>query len=125
MADRDKYVERYEQAKRETAEVEARGVLTHTAAALARQIRWNPDRLAEFTYPLGMEMGTTCCLHVMMDDPNYENDTAAFCLEWAEKSEHPDCIKLARMLVSASVTQRKKISRLSWSAERARKDSGQ
>jgi hypothetical protein len=57
---------------------------------------------------------TTCCLHVVIDDPNFDDSTVAHCLERARVREHPICVQLARLLMEASVTQRKRINYLAW-----------
>lgn len=108
------YQPRYLEAVAATARATKRG-RCHEAGALARQIRWNPDRLNEYAYPLGMDMATTCCCHICVDDPNYEDHHVAFCIMHAAKEGHPDCLRLALLLARASFTQRKKINHLAWS----------
>lgn len=44
-----------------------------------------------------------CCLHVLTDDGNW--GSAAFCLEWARKAGHPECIAAAEMAVHMSESQ--------------------
>ena len=53
-----------------------------------------------------------CCLHIMTDDGNVEQDSAEFCLQWAIERGHEDCIAAARLLVQMSPTQRGKIARI-------------
>jgi hypothetical protein len=50
-----------------------------------------------------------CCLHVVLDDGNIENDHVQFCLEEAQKKRHAECLELAEMLLLMSKTQRRKI----------------
>lgn len=56
-----------------------------------------------------------CCLHVLLDDHNVGDDTAAFCLQWAkdqlaaEGEEHRECVELAGLVVAMSRTQRLKL----------------
>lgn len=56
--------------------------------------------------------GVGCCLHVMLDDGNVSDSTAAFCLQCARDAGHHDCEELASKLRIMSPTQRKKLSRL-------------
>ncbi len=107
------YAEQYEKAKALTAETVGQG-LVREAVALAQQIRWNPEMRAQYKYPNGMSMATTCCLHICVDDPNFADHHVAFCIQHAAKAEHPDCLRLALMLARASMTQRKKINHLAW-----------
>lgn len=55
-----------------------------------------------------------CCLHIMTDDGNCEQGHAEFCLKWALKSGHPDCIKAARLMAAMSQTQRTNVYRHKW-----------
>lgn len=88
--------------------------LTHYAALLAHDIRRDPARRHEFNYPPRMELATTCCCHIVVDDPNYEDSSALFCLERAREERHPNCIALAEILVGCTRTQRKRINYLAW-----------
>lgn len=107
------YLRRYEQAMQATAAAAPRGLVAE-AAALAQQIRWNPDRLVEFSYTANMELATTCCCHLVVDDDNVHDYSVAFCLMQAARLEHRDCLRLAKLLVRASLTQRRKIARQAW-----------
>lgn len=107
----DTYRANYERAKLHT-EAESRFGLTREASALAKQIRWNPAMLAAFNYPADMDLGTTCCCHIVVDDPNFDDGSVAFCIQTAARNEHPDCLRLALLLARASLTQRRKINRL-------------
>lgn len=51
-----------------------------------------------------------CCLHILTDDYNCDNDDAAFCLERAVERGHGDCEAAARALVQMSKTQRLKVA---------------
>lgn len=107
------YADQYAAAQRRTVAAAPFG-LVREAAALARQIRLNPQRLAAHRYPIGMELATTCCCHVVVDDPNYGDDSVAGCIVRAAREEHPDCLRLALLLARASLTQRRKINRVAW-----------
>lgn len=72
----------------------------YAAASLAKRIRGNG--------------ATTCCCHVMVDDPNFDDSTAKFCYDFALERGHPDCQRLAGMLIEASKTQRRRINYLAW-----------
>jgi hypothetical protein len=50
-----------------------------------------------------------CCLHIMTDDCNIEQGHADFCLDWAKRQGHDDCIRAAEMMVQMTETQRKRI----------------
>lgn len=90
-------------------------LLVYRAARLAVEIRRDPTRLAHYHYPPGMELATTCCCHICVDDPNYDDSAVASCIQRAAKEEHVKCLKLALLLASASLTQRRRINRISWS----------
>ena len=62
---------------------------------------------AVYDRPMGV---CGCCLHVMIDDPNYDDHTAAFCLQYARELGHPECIALAEKMILMSPTQRKVLS---------------
>ena len=53
-----------------------------------------------------------CCLHVILDEPNPGLGSALWCLEYARKIGHSDCIELAEILVQMSRTQRNKLESL-------------
>lgn len=52
-----------------------------------------------------------CCLHILLDDGNVKDHHAQFCLEWARKEGHADCIELAEKIVQMTQTQRLKLYR--------------
>lgn len=89
--------------------------IPHQIARLAISIRRNPERLAEYEYPPRMELATTCCCHVVIEDQNLEDRNVAFCIQQAAKNEHSECLQLALLLARCSMTQRRKASYLSWS----------
>lgn len=84
------------------------------AVALAHRIRWNPDKLFALNYPPGMSLAVTCCCHVVVDDPNFEDEHAAFCLTEAHEQGHRECEQLAQLLVAASPHDRAIINQLAW-----------
>jgi hypothetical protein len=84
-------------------------------ARLAREIRRNSDKRVIYNYPERMELATTCCCHIVIDDPNFEDHNVAFCIQTAAKNEHPECLRLALLLARASFTQRRKANYLAWS----------
>lgn len=53
--------------------------------------------------------GAGCCLHIVTDDDNTEQDCADYCLERAKTLGHPDCIAAAELLVQMTPTQRHEI----------------
>ncbi len=53
-----------------------------------------------------------CCLHIVTDDGNVEQHHADFCVEWAKKEQHPDCLVAAEMLALMTETQRRKIYKM-------------
>jgi hypothetical protein len=65
------------------------------------------ERIAAFTLanPVG------CCLHVVLDDGNLDNDSVAFCQRWARNKGHDECIAVADLLARMSRTQRTKAYR--------------
>src|SRR6185369_16413008 len=52
-----------------------------------------------------------CCLHIVTDDGNVEDDHVAFCLKYAKEQGHPDCVTAAELLLRMTKTQRRKIYR--------------
>jgi hypothetical protein len=55
-----------------------------------------------------------CCLHILTDDFNVEDECAVLCLEGAREHGHPDCIAAAEMLVQMTTTQRRKAAHQLW-----------
>ena len=53
--------------------------------------------------------GVGCCLHILTDDGNCEQDHADHVLALAREREHPDCIQAAELLVRMSHTGRRKV----------------
>lgn len=89
-------------------------LLVYDAARLARTIRRESPNRIKYNYPPRMELATTCCNHVVIDDGNHEDATVASCIQYAARQEHPACLRLALMLARASMTQRRRITYLSW-----------
>jgi hypothetical protein len=89
--------------------------LVYRAATLAREIRRDPQRLSQYGYPPKMELATTCCCHICVDDPNFTDGSVAFCIQQAAKQGHAKCLELALLLARSSLTQRRKINHLAWS----------
>jgi hypothetical protein len=54
--------------------------------------------------------GAGCCLHIVLDDGNIQDDHVAFCLNKARERGHLECIACAEKLLLMSKTQRKKIA---------------
>jgi hypothetical protein len=50
-----------------------------------------------------------CCLHILTDDCNVEDDHADYCLTQARERDHADCIAAAELLVRMTETQRREI----------------
>lgn len=86
----------------------------YAAARLAREIRRDPARLAAYRYPGRMELATTCCCHICVEDENLRDADVAWCIREAARKEHATCLRLALWLARASVTQRRKIAHLAW-----------
>jgi hypothetical protein len=55
--------------------------------------------------------GAGCCLHIVLDDGNIQDDHVQYCLEKARLANHPNCVALAEALLSMSKTQRLKLGR--------------
>lgn len=49
-----------------------------------------------------------CCAHIILDDGNYEQAHADWCLETVDTT-HSDCVALCEMLARMSDTQRLKL----------------
>jgi hypothetical protein len=52
-----------------------------------------------------------CCLHILTDDGNVEDEWATGCLQTARERGHADCISAAEMLVQMTKTQRMRVYR--------------
>lgn len=63
-----------------------------------------PDVIALYT-----RHAAGCCLHIVLDDGNIEDENVEFCIQYAMDAKHPECEALARKLRSMSRTQRKKL----------------
>lgn len=50
-----------------------------------------------------------CCLHVITDDCNTEQEFADHVLDFARERGHADCIRAAEMLVQMTATQRREV----------------
>lgn len=50
-------------------------------------------------------------LHIILEDPNFEDCHVQFCLKEAEKEEDEDGARIARLMLRMSKTQRKKLYR--------------
>lgn len=55
--------------------------------------------------------GYGCCLHVVLDDNNLEDEFVAGSIELAQKRGHGDCETLARILLRMTRTQRGRVAR--------------
>jgi hypothetical protein len=49
-----------------------------------------------------------CCVHIVLDDGNVDDDSVAFCVGYARENEHPECVAMAETLLRMSRTQRRK-----------------
>ncbi len=58
-----------------------------------------------------------CCLHVLIDDGNVEQTFADSAVQLAAERQHGDCLVAAGLLAQMTPTQRRRISRLLYSAE--------
>lgn len=54
--------------------------------------------------------GVGCCLHIVLDDANAADGHVSYCLDLARREQHPDCEKLAGLLLLMSKTQRLKLA---------------
>lgn len=50
--------------------------------------------------------GVGCCLHIVTDDYNVEDDDVIFCVGFAKEQAHHDCAALAEKLLALSVDDR-------------------
>lgn len=50
-----------------------------------------------------------CCLHLVLDEPNYENGAVEYVLKEAQHAGHADCIEIAEKMLLMSRTQRKRL----------------
>ena len=50
-----------------------------------------------------------CCLHVVLDDGNVQDDSVRFCIEWARGRGCAECERLGEVLLQMSKTQRLKL----------------
>lgn len=52
-----------------------------------------------------------CCAHILVDDGNVDDESAAYCLQRATEQGHADCIALCTALAQMTTTQRRKVYR--------------
>ncbi len=50
-----------------------------------------------------------CCLHIVTDDGNVEQDHIDYCVGYARERGHEDCLRAATMLAQMTITQRMKV----------------
>ncbi len=50
-----------------------------------------------------------CCMHIVLDDDNVDNNHVEWSLNKARERGHEDCIKLGEILMDMSKTQRLKL----------------
>ena len=67
--------------------------------------------VAPFVRALYGRCSVGCCLHVVLDDGNLEDDFVRSAVEWAIERGHADCEHLARLMLQMSRTQRRKLGR--------------
>ncbi len=60
-----------------------------------------------------------CCLHIVTDDDNCEEEWMPFVLETARTREHPDCLAAAEMLAQMTPAQRHEVYKRHAREERA------
>lgn len=70
------------------------------------------EPLVRALYRRGGLGGVGCCLHVMLDYCNTDDETAHWCLIRARENGHADCIELAEKLALMSRTQRRRLALL-------------
>jgi len=58
--------------------------------------------------------GAGCCLHIITDDFNVQDQHAAFCLDYAEKQGHRQCYELAKLFIHMSPKERAQTLGLPW-----------
>jgi len=68
------------------------------------------DQFEELSRRIYARSGVGCCLHIVLDDPNYDDASVLFCLGEAKQKKHKDCEEMAKLLLKLSFTQRKKLA---------------
>lgn len=56
-----------------------------------------------YNQPMG---GAGCCMHIVLDDGNIEDDSIRYCLE---RAQHDLCRQVATMMLQMTKTQRRKL----------------
>ena len=51
-----------------------------------------------------------CCLHIVLDDGNVSTGSVEWCVGDATERGHEDCVRLAKLLLQMSRTQRLKLA---------------
>lgn len=75
--------------------------------------------LATFFHDLpGNEVGG--CLHLVLDDPNYDDGSVEWCIQKAAELDDEDAHLLGRVLRLMSMTQRRKVANLRGAPEWAK-----
>jgi hypothetical protein len=77
----------------------------------------NARDVAKVARDLRGDRAVTCCCHIVVDDPNFDDHHVAFCIQYAAKNEHAECLHLALLLAKCSFTQRRRVNFLAWSRE--------
>ncbi len=70
------------------------------------------DQFVEYLRKPGNGVGGS--LHIVLDDQNIQNHHVEFCISHAEQCDDEDGIKLGKILLEMSKTQRLKISKEVW-----------
>lgn len=50
------------------------------------------------------------CLHLVTEEPNYDDDSVRSCIEWAQQTGDKEGERLARILLECSRSQRRRIA---------------
>ena len=66
------------------------------------------EPVRQYRRKLGNSVGGS--LHIVLDDPNYRDRDVEFCLQYAHERGDIEGEALARLLLGASVTQRRKLA---------------
>ena len=65
--------------------------------------------IAQAFYNYNKNHGAWGAFHIVLDDPNLDDDSAAFCKKWAIENDDKEAIALSDYLIAMSPSQRRKL----------------
>lgn len=79
---------------------------------MINEFKLNISDVLPLAYKICTRNELGCCLYVVLEKLNVDDEHIYFCLQEAKKNGHEDCEQLSRLLFNMSKTQIKKLSQL-------------